>query len=69
MINYFKRKMQEGTPCIGTFSHLGSETAMEALGYSGLDFVIIDGEHGTVGAETVQKLARNPQSRSPRLPQ
>ena len=58
MINYFKRKVQEGTPCIGTFSHLGSETAIEALGYSGLDFVIIDGEHGTVGAETVQKLVR-----------
>ena len=58
MKNEFIRKMQQGRRCVGTFSHISSEIAIEGLAYAGMDFVIIDGEHGTVGAETVQKLVR-----------
>ena len=56
MKNEFIVKMRQGRRCVGTFSHISSEIAMEGLAYAGMDFVIIDGEHGTVGAETVQKL-------------
>lgn len=58
MKNEFIVKMRQGRRCVGTFSHISSEIAMEGLAYAGMDFVIIDGEHGTVGAETVQKLVR-----------
>lgn len=58
MTNEFIRKMQQGKHCLGTFSHISSEIAIEGLAYAEMDFVIIDGEHGTVGAETVQKLVR-----------
>ena len=58
MKNEFIVKMQQGRRCVGTFSHISSETAIEGLAYAGMDFVIIDGEHGTVGPETVQKLVR-----------
>jgi len=58
MKNEFIRKMQQGKNCIGTFSHISSEIAIEGLAYAEMDFVIIDGEHGTVGPETAQKLVR-----------
>jgi len=58
MKNEFIRKIAQGRRCVGTFSHIASETAIEGLAYAGMDFVIIDGEHGTAGAETVQKMAR-----------
>ncbi len=58
MKNEFIRKMQQGRHCVGTFSHISSEVAIEGLAYAEMDFVIIDGEHGTVGPETAQKLVR-----------
>ena len=58
MVNNFLRKMQQGKHCLGTFSHLASESAIEALAYAEMDFVIIDGEHGPIGPETVHRLVR-----------
>ncbi|MDY0236242.1 MAG: aldolase/citrate lyase family protein [Gudongella sp.] len=46
MINNLKSKMQNGERTLGTFLELGSELAIECLGYTGLDFFIIDQEHG-----------------------
>ncbi len=46
MINNLKSKMKNGEKALGTFLELGSELAIECLGYTGLDFFIIDQEHG-----------------------
>lgn len=58
MKNYFLEKVQTGIPCLGTFSFLTSGNAVEALSYTGLDFIILDAEHGTVEAETAEDLIR-----------
>lgn len=58
MENIFLKKVRSGTPCLGTFSFLSTGNAVEALSYTGLDFIIIDAEHGTVEAETVENLVR-----------
>lgn len=41
-----RKKMNEGTPVIGTFAHLGGPVTIECLGLAGLDFVVIVTEHG-----------------------
>ena len=46
MKNKLKEKMLAGEKTIGSFFELGSGTAMECLALSGLDYVIIDTEHG-----------------------
>ena len=46
MINNLKLKIKNGEKALGTFLELDSELAIECLGYTGLDFFIIDQEHG-----------------------
>ena len=58
MENTVLRKIQRGEPCLGTFSFLAAGNAVEALAYTGLDFIIMDAEHGTVEAETAENLVR-----------
>lgn len=54
-MNRVLEKFKKGEPSIGTFSQLGSPLAVECLGRTGLDYVLIDTEHcmaypGTVSA-------------------
>ncbi len=58
MRNTVKEKMSRGEKVIGTFSVLGSASVMECLGMSGLDYAIIDGEHGPFTEESVQDFIR-----------
>ncbi len=58
MHNTFLEKIQNHQQPIGTFLELGSAFATEALGKSGLDFVIIDNEHGPFEAESSAALVR-----------
>lgn len=46
MANKLKEKAARGEPIIGTVSHLGSGTVIECLALAGLDFAVIDTEHG-----------------------
>ena len=46
MGNLVKEKLQKGQKVIGTFFSMGNPSAMECLGYTGMDFAIIDTEHG-----------------------
>ena len=46
MHNPVREKMLRGEKTLGTFMELGSATVAESLALSGLDFVIIDTEHG-----------------------
>ena len=54
MKNRLKAKLQGGENVIGTMFQLGSQTAVECLGISGLDFFIIDAEHAAFGPENVR---------------
>jgi 4-hydroxy-2-oxoheptanedioate aldolase len=58
MENLLKKKMLEGGKAVGTFFELGSNTAVECLGYTGLDFIIIDTEHGPFDIETSMDFIR-----------
>lgn len=58
MKNILKEKILNGNKVIGTFFELGSNTAVECLGISGLDFLIIDTEHGPFDVETAMDFIR-----------
>ena len=47
-----------GKPAIGTFFSAGNASMMECLGYVGLDFVVIDTEHGPFDTMDMQELIR-----------
>ncbi len=51
-----------GKPAIGTFFSAGNASMMECLGYAGLDFVVIDTEHGPFDTETMMDLVRAAES-------
>jgi 4-hydroxy-2-oxoheptanedioate aldolase len=52
-INLAKQKMLRGEPAFGYSAKLGSSVAAELLGQSGVDFVMIDGQHGSWGQDSV----------------
>ena len=52
MKNKMKRKIEKGMPVVGTFFGLNSTLAVECLGLSGLDFLVIDCEHGPADVES-----------------
>ena len=58
MHHKLREKYRAGEPVIGTFFNLGDPSAMECLGYTELDYVIIDCEHGPFDTETMMDLIR-----------
>jgi 4-hydroxy-2-oxoheptanedioate aldolase len=46
--NAFRTALKSGRPLIGIWSMLNSVNATEALGWSGFDWLLIDGEHAPV---------------------
>ena len=56
--NVLKHKLAAGTSVIGTWSSLSSANVINVLGTTGLDFVIIDMEHGSMSFETVENMVR-----------
>ena len=57
MINKFKEKLHNDA-VVGVFSKTADPAFIECLGYSGMDFVILDLEHGPNSVQTVQNLIR-----------
>ena len=53
----FKSKLHAGT-VIGTFSKTCDPAFIEVMGYTDMDFVILDLEHGPNGVQTLQNLIR-----------
>jgi 4-hydroxy-2-oxoheptanedioate aldolase len=51
-----KEKMRGGDFCIGPFLKAASPGIVEVSGYAGLDFVLIDREHGPLSYEMVEHL-------------
>lgn len=58
MKNILKRKLAAGSRPVGSFFELGSEFVVEALGKTGLDFLIVDNEHGPFEAERTADFVR-----------
>jgi len=52
-----KKKLKEGQVCFGTFIRLGP-AAVEILGYTGWDFVVLDMEHGVFDFCDVEHMIR-----------
>lgn len=52
MKNHVREKMLSGEKTVGTFFELGSATAAECIGLAGLDYLIIDQEHGPFNPQT-----------------
>lgn len=62
MDNLAKVRLAEGGKLLGTFFSMGNPSAMECLGYTGMDFVIIDTEHGPFDTESAMGLVRAAES-------
>ena len=52
-----KEKMRRGDFCIGPFLKAGSPEIVEVSGYAGVDFVLLDMEHGPLAYETIEHRA------------
>ncbi len=55
---HLKERLRCGETVIGTFSGIPSPSLVEAIGYSGLDFIVIDAEHGPVEMQTAENIVR-----------
>lgn len=55
---HLKERLRGGETVIGTFSGIPSPSLVEAIGYSGIDFIVIDGEHGPVEMQTAENIVR-----------
>ncbi|MFZ5945766.1 MAG: HpcH/HpaI aldolase family protein [Bacillota bacterium] len=55
--NLLKSKLKAGKVCLGTFGRMGP-AAVEILGHTGWDFVVIDMEHGGFEIPQVEHLLR-----------
>ncbi len=58
MKNDLKVKMGNGENVLGTFFEIGGNNAIECLGLAGLDFLIIDSEHGPFDVESAMGYIR-----------
>lgn len=58
MKNALKEKIARGERTLGTFFELGSATAVQCLGLAGLDYIIIDTEHGPFDPERALEFVR-----------
>ena len=57
-LNKLRDLYAAGKPAVGTFFSAGNASFMECLGYVGLDYVVIDTEHGPFDTMDVQELVR-----------
>ena len=54
--NFIKTKLEAGKPVIGTWAVIPSTVTIDIMAHAGLDFAIIDAEHGPIGFETAQDM-------------
>lgn len=56
--NALKEKLSQGENVLGLFININSPTLVEIIGYSGLDFIVIDNEHGAFSDSDIEELIR-----------
>lgn len=61
--NFLKEKLEKGNAVIGTWSVVPSVVVADIIASSGVDFIIIDSEHGPISFETAQNMAMACESR------
>lgn len=54
--NFLKEKLKSGAAVIGTWSIIPSAVVADIIAGAGLDFIIIDSEHGPINFETAQNM-------------
>ena len=55
--NFLKSKLQKGESTVGTWQTIPSPIVTDIICSAGLDFVIVDAEHGPISFETAQEMA------------
>ena len=58
MLNKLRRAIDENGNAVGTFLGVSTPSIVEILGYTGMDFVVIDTEHGPYDTMPVSDLIR-----------
>ncbi len=58
MKNQLKERLKKGESVLGTWNGIPSPTVVNAIGLSGIDFVVIDTEHGPYSMETAENSIR-----------
>lgn len=54
--NFLKEKLESGLPVIGTWSIIPSVVVTDIIASTGIDFIVIDSEHGPINFETAQNM-------------
>ena len=62
--NNLKDKIKQGIPILGTWNTIGSPMFSEVLSFSGLDFLIVDFEHGPFQIDQVHDYVNRCESNS-----
>lgn len=62
--NFLKEKLQKGKAVIGTWSNVPNAVVTDIIASSGIDFIIIDSEHGPINFETAQTMVITCESRN-----
>ncbi|MFH0861109.1 MAG: aldolase/citrate lyase family protein [Candidatus Altiarchaeota archaeon] len=62
--NLLKKRLKKGDLVLGTWCTIPSPTAVEVISAAGLDFVIIDMEHGPFSTETAENCVRAAEARN-----
>jgi 2-keto-3-deoxy-L-rhamnonate aldolase RhmA len=55
--NYLIEKLKSGKPVLGTWAMIPSTVNIDIIASTGVDFIIIDREHGPINFETAQDMA------------
>jgi 4-hydroxy-2-oxoheptanedioate aldolase len=58
MSNELKRKLRQGRTVVGTWCMLPSPAVVDVVASSGLDFVVVDMEHGAMSFERAEEMVR-----------
>lgn len=53
-----KEKLKNHETVFGMFYKMNSPIATEMIGWSGIDFIVVDCEHGAIGYESVENIVR-----------
>lgn len=62
--NFLKEKLETGNAVIGTWANVPSVIVADIIASTGLDFIIIDSEHGPISFETAQEMVIACESRN-----
>jgi len=61
--NYIKKKLEDGKVVVGTWAVIPAQIVTDVICSSGIDFIIVDAEHGPISFETAQEMAITCESR------